>query len=187
MANVDSPFGLKPVRYVSGAPYNGAVNRYYVPASDNTAIFIGDAVSLAGSADADGVPSVQQTAAGGTIKGVVVGVEFVDRDSTTYREASTERYLQVADDPDLLFLAQEDSVGGDLAAANVGNNVDLAVGSGNTTTGLSGVELDSSSAGTGTAQVRLERLWNAEDNEIGTNAKWLVRIVEHRDATVTGV
>lgn len=187
MANVDSPFGLKPVRYFSGAPYNGAANRYYVPASDGTAIFIGDAVSLAGSADADGVPSVAQAAAGATIIGVVVGVEFVTRDSTTYREASTERYVMVADDPGLEFLAQEDSVGGDLAVANVGNNVDLVVGAGNTTTGLSGMELDSSTAGTGTAQVRLVRLWQAADNEIGTNAKWLVRIVEHRNATVTGV
>ncbi len=187
MANVDSPFGLKPVRYFSGAPYNGAVNRYYVPASDGTAIFIGDAVSLAGSADADGVPSVAQAAAGGTIIGVVVGVEAVTRDSTTYREASTDRYVLVADDPGLLFMAQEDSAGGALAAADVGRNVDLVVGAGDTSTGLSGMELDSSTSATTTAQVRIVSLWNADDNEIGTNAKWLVRIVEHRNATATGV
>ena len=187
MANADTPFGLRPVRYFSGAPYNGAANLYYVPSSDSTAIFIGDAVKLAGSADADGIPSIAQAAAGDTLIGVVVGVQADTRDSLTYRAASTERYVWVADDPELLFLAQEDSAGGALAASNVGNNVDLVVGSGSTGTGMSGMELDSSTAATTTAQVRVVRLWNSPDNAIGNQAKWLVRIVEHQNATATGV
>lgn len=187
MANADTPYGLKPVRYFGGAPYNGAARLYYVPSSDGTAIFIGDAVKLAGSADADGVPSVAQAAAGDTIMGVVVGVKADTRDSLTYRAASTERYIWVADDPDLLFLVQEDSVGGALAAADVGNNADLIVASGSTTTGQSAMEIDSSTKVTTTAQVRVVELWRDPSNEIGTNAKWLVRIVEHRNATATGV
>lgn len=187
MANSDIPRGLWPVRYASGAPYNGAANRYYVPASDGTAIYLGDAVKLAGSADADGVPDVAQAAAGDTVIGVVVGVEPVTRDSTTYRVASTARYVFVADDPELLFSVQEDSVGGALAVTNVGNNFDLVVAAGSAITGYSGMELDSSTAGTSTAQVRVVALDPKPDNEIGANAKWLVRIVEHRSRTATGV
>lgn len=187
MANADTPMGLWPVRYFSGAPYNGAARLYYVPSSDGTAIFLGDPVKLAGSADSDGVPSVQQAAAGDTLIGVVVGVQAITHDSTTYREASTERYVWVADDPALLFMVQEDSDGGALAATDVGNNADLVIGTGSTTTGLSAAEIDSSTKATTTAQVRIVELYRAPDNEIGTNAIWLVRIVEHRNATATGV
>lgn len=187
MANSDAATGLWPVRYFGGAPYNGAARLYYVPSSDGTAIYIGDPVKLAGSADSDGIPSVAQAAAGDTLIGVVVGVKPETRESTTYRAASTERYVWVADDPDLLFLCQEDSVGGALAATDVGNNCDLVIGSGSTSTGFSGVEIDSSTKTTSTAQVRVVELNQTADNEIGTNAKWLVRIVEHRNATATGV
>lgn len=187
MANVDSPFGMKPVRYVSGAPYNGAANRYFVPAGDGAALFLGSPVKLTGTATSRGVAHVTAAAAGDTLTGVVVGVEPVTADSTVYREASTARYVLVADDPDLLFEVQEDSVGGALAAADVGLNADLIIGAGNTNTGISGVEIDSSSKVSTTAQVRIIGLADREDNEIGTNANWLVRIVEHRSTDVAGV
>lgn len=193
MANVDSAFGLIPVCDFGGAPYSGQANRYFIPATDGTATFVGDAVKLAGSADSDGVPTIAQAAAGDTICGVVVAFDPVEgagadgRDSTIHRAASTARYAWVADDPGLLFLVQEDSDGGALAAADVGNNADLIVGTGSATTGRSAMEIDSSTKATTTAQVRVVRLWNAPDNEIGTNARWLVRIVEHLNATATGV
>jgi hypothetical protein len=46
MANSNAPTGLTPVRYASGAPYNGAANVYFVPASDSTALYIGDPVIM---------------------------------------------------------------------------------------------------------------------------------------------
>lgn len=193
MANSDAAFGLIPVCDFGGAPYNGGANRYFVPSTDGTAIFVGDAVKLAGSADADGVPTIAQAAAGDTITGVVVAFDPVEgagadgRDSTIHRAASTARYAWVVDDPNILFLCQEDSEGGALAAADVGNNADLIVGTGSSTTGRSAMEIDSSTKATTTAQVRVVRLWNSPDNEIGAQAKWLVRIVEHLNATATGV
>lgn len=186
MANSDAASGLRPVRHQSGAPYNGSANLYYVPSTDNTAIYIGDAVKSAGSGDANGVPSVAQVAAGDTIRGVVVGVKPVTAFSTVYREASTERYVYVADDPDLVFEVQEDSVGGALAATNIDNNADIVVGSGSAYTGRSGMELDSSSATTSTAQLRVIRLVPREDNAIGTNAKWEVMINEHELKSTSG-
>jgi len=190
MANSDAAFGLRPVRYLSGAPYNGAANRYYVPATDGTAIYIGGLVKPAGSADSAGVMSVSgNVATGNAVLGVVVGFDPAEgagasgRDSTIYRAASTERYLWVADDPNLLFEVQEDSVGGALAATDVANSADLAsFTSGSTTTGLSSIEIDSSTksaSGDGTEDVVIVGLAKRPDNVIGDNAKWLVRLNNH--------
>lgn len=185
MANSDTPRGLRPVRYLSGAPYNGAANKYYVPATDATAIYIGGLVKLAGSADANGVADVTgNVATGNPVMGVVVGVVPVTADSLIYRAASTERYVMVADDPNLLFEVQEDSDAGALAATNVGNTADLiAFTSGSTTTGLSSIEIDSSTAtaaGDGTEDVFIVGYAQRPDNEIGTNAKLLVRLNNHQ-------
>lgn len=183
MANADAPFGLRPARYLSGAPYAGAVNRYFVPATDGTAIYIGGLVKIAGSADADGVMTVTgNVASGDAVIGVVVGVEPITDESTTYRAASTARYVFVADDPNLLFEVQEDSVGANLAAANVGGTAELTgFTSGSTTTGLSAIEIDSSDLGTDAADdVFIYGLVRRPDNEIGANAKWLVRLNNHQ-------
>lgn len=191
MANADAASGLRPAMYQGGAAYTGAANRYYIPATDtDAAVYIGGLVKFAGSADADGVPSVTgNVATADSVVGVVVGVDPVEgagangRDSTTYRANSTERYVWVADDPNLLFEVQEDSVGAALAATAVGNVADLAsFTSGSTTTGLSSIEIDSSTAtasGDGTEDVLIVRLVNRPDNVIGDNAKWLVRLNNH--------
>lgn len=188
MANSDRPAGLRPVMHGNGAPYNGAANLYYIPSTDGTAVFIGDAVKSAGSADASGVATVAQCAAGDAILGVVVGFR---PDPTNlglqYRTASTNRYVYVADAPDLIFEIQEDSVGGALAATDIGNNVDIVVGSGSTTSGLSGMEADTSTKNTTSQQLRIVGLVQRPDNEIGTNAKILVMINEHERKTTTGV
>lgn len=190
MANANTPFGLRPVRHRNGAPYNGGATRYYVPASDSTALYIGDPVIIAGSADADGVPSVTKaTAAGGAyVLGSVVAVEPMTTASTTYRPASTLAYVYVADDPDLVYEIQEDAVGGALAAADVGLNADLVFGSGSTVTGLSGAQLDTSTkATTNTLQLRIHGFVQRADNEIGANAKVLVSINLHAQRNLTGI
>lgn len=188
MANTNNPEGLKPVRYASGAPYNGACSRYFVPATDGTALFVGDPVILAGDADANGVATVTRAtaASAGRITGVVVGVVNTPSLTTRYRAASTAQYVLVADDPGLLFEIQEDAVGGALAATNVGQNVDLIAGNGSTVTGLSGFQADSSTAATtSTLQLRIEGFAQRVDNVIGANAKILVRINQQMDAAVT--
>lgn len=189
MANSDAPSGLSPVRHRNGAPYNGAANMYFVPASDATAIFIGDAVKSAGSADAaTGVPTVAQAAAGDTIRGVVVGVIPDTQASLIYRAASTARYLLVADDPDLEFEIQEDAAGGALALASVGLNADLVVGTGSTFTGRSAMELDTSTVTASSAQLRILGFVQAVDNEFASaNAKIRVFINEHELSSTGGV
>lgn len=180
MANANAPTGLTPRRYRNGSPWMGACRLYYHPATDSTALFIGDPVIIAGSADADGVPTATRAtaASAGRITGVVVGFQpDAGVNANAYGAASSAFYVLVADDPALLFEIQEDSVGGALAATSVGLNADLIAASGSTTTKQSGFMLDSSTAATtATLQLRIVELQRRADNEIGQYAKWLVAI-----------
>jgi hypothetical protein len=192
MANVDTPFGFRPVSHRNGQPYNGAVRRYSVAAGNGTAIYIGDPVKLAGTSQTiDGVvyADVVQGTAAATVVGVVVGVAADTRDSLTYRAASTQRILLVADDPDLLFEIQEVSGGTALTANDIGLNANFVVGSGSTTTGLSGVELNNATeATTNTLDCQIIGLSPRADNEVGEHAKWLVRLNNHQYANqIAGV
>ena len=196
MANEDRPSGFKPSRYLSGAPWNGKAHMYSIAAAYGTAIFVGDPVKSGGSADSTGkYATVEQVAAGDIIRGVVVAIGSqpyiaVDLDNLhrAYSLASTAGYALVVDDPDVIFEIQEDSDANNIDADMVGLNIDLIIGSGNTSSGLSGVELDSSTSGAGSdVQCRLLGLVDREDNALGAHAKWEVLINEHElKAAVAG-
>lgn len=182
-------YGLRPVRYKSGAPYNGAANTYFVPATDSTALFVGDPVLIAGSADATGVATVARAAAGARITGIVVGFQPTTAAGvleTGFRAASTAAYVLVADDPDLVFEAREDAIGGALAATSVGLNVDLAAAAGSTVTRKSGYLLDSSTAATTVGQVRIFGFSQRIGNVIGANPDVLVVLSETTEAPADG-
>lgn len=195
MPNVSSPKGLVPVRHRNGAPYTGAANLYYVPASDGTAIRLGDPVKgVTNSADAFGTPTVTRASAGDILLGVVVGIvsaHSITRLATDppYRVASTAAYLMVCDDPDVLFEAEEDDVGGAMATGAGGRNVEWITGTGNDTTGWSGVKLDSSTmAVTNTLSLRVHSPVKRDDNVVGGGAlKWLVSINLHAMRAILGV
>jgi hypothetical protein len=199
MANANIARGLVPVCHKNGQPFNGACRKYYVPASDGTALFVGDPVKFVTDAsDANGVPTITiGTAGGGAFSlGVVLGVvtggdPAVVRtfDKTVYRVASTEAYLLIADDPDLLFEIQEDSVGGVMTVGAAGRNADLVAGSGSTVTGRSGWMLDSSTLNTtNTLQMRIVGPVDRPDNEPTLDyAKWLVSFNLHAQRNLTGV
>lgn len=182
-------FGLRPVRYKSGAPYNGACNTYFVPASDSTALFIGDPVIIAGGGDTNGVSTVTRAAAGDRITGVVVGFQPLATAGATelgYRAASTACYVLVADDPMLVFEAEEDAVGGAMAAADIGLNVDLVAAAGSTAFRRSGYLLDSSTKATTSAQLRVVGFSQRVNNVIGSNPLVLVSIVEATETPAAG-
>lgn len=184
MANVNAPFGLRPVRYLSGAPYNGACNVYTVLAAYGTAIYIGDPVVDAGTAttNADGTitKDVQLAATTDVITGVVIGVVPDTRDSLPYRAASTLRRLLVADDPNLIFEAQE-ATGGGLAAADLGLNISFNAGTPSTVTGRSGLTLKTDTEATSnTLALKLFGVSARPNNETGDSCVWQVRINRHR-------
>ena len=200
MANRDTPNGLRPVRYVSGKPYSGAHNLYYIPAGDTTAVFIGDPVTLVGLTGAAGLnyfgipvdrmPQVKQAAASDALMvGVVVG--FLPNPNalgTNHRLASTAAIAMVADDPDIVFEIQESDGRTAYTATMTGLNTDLLVGVGNTSTGTSASEIDTTvTPVTTTLTVRLLKLVDRPDNALGANARWEVKFVEHSNLSATGI
>lgn len=184
MANADTPFGLRPVADLSGAPYNGTTVRCAILAADGTATFVGDLVKLSGTAATDTTgdggtyPSVQQGAASDTaFFGVITSFEPLRTNlETLHRVASTLRYCNVVPATQgQLFEIQCD---GAFAITDIGNTADIVVGSGSTTTGLSAMELDSSDIGTG-ANLQIVGFANRPDNAVDTNANVIVRVNEH--------
>lgn len=198
MPNLDAPRGFWPVQTINGGNWDGRFNIYWVPDTDATPIFLGDFVSLTngGGADPTGkYPSVAQAVAGTgeALLGGVIGfgtqpqlMAQLPNLEKRYRLANEALYVAVVDDPNVIYEGQEDSDGGALVAANVSNNAPIIVGAGNTVTGFSAMEIDSSGVVGTTEQLRLLRLANKENNALGDNAKWWVRINENqlRDAVL---
>ena len=169
MANVSKINGFRPVKHVNGSPYNGQANVYFVPATDSTALFVGDVVKLAADGNAAGYPQVTAATAGtaGTgaaAVGVVVGVINTKLDPITgkmtagsialdtpqYRPASTAQYVLVADATDVIYEVEATNGGSaySFAATDIGQNANLYAGSGSTTTGTSAYSLDCGDKGT---------------------------------------
>lgn len=192
MANSSGAFGLRPVCYLNGAPYNGQANQYFVSAGEAASIFIGDPVRLSdvASTSVDGLPSAEVGVQSSALVGVCVGTVPVTRDSNIYREGGVNRIILVADDPNILFEVKEDSDSGVIALASIGLNCDLIAGTGSAVTGNSGWLLDSSSVATWvTCDVQIMRGVDRVDNTLASSyADWLVRLNNHqyRNAT-TGV
>lgn len=163
MSSVSRINGFRPVKTGAG-PYTGQANVYFVPSSDSTVIMVGDAVKFLGDARAaSGVPTVTRISGATDIPvGIVVGILFTgvgdtgnvppvtDLNTPMYRRASTDRYLLVADDPALVYEVQYagTSVAAATVTANVGLNGQFTLTAGSTSTGSSGMQLDSSGLAT---------------------------------------
>lgn len=174
MANADTPFGARLTGGLDQADISGKTRAYTVLASDTTALFVGDFVKLTGTLGVgeDGLyhPVVTQAAATDEVVGFVTGF-FATSDNLNqiYRTASTLRTVYVMDKPYVEFEMQTDGTG---AVGDVGALVDITVGTGSTDTGVSAMELDQTSVGTGT-QLRIVDMVQRPDNEVGANMKWV--------------
>lgn len=193
MANEARVNGFKPVKYLNGAPYNGQATLYCTTTADGVALFVGDLVKLAGTADANGVRGVAQAEASDACVGVVVGIvpSMTALDTPQYRAASTARYVLVADDPNIIFEAQEDGATDPLEMVDAGLNVNFVVGAGSTTTGASGMQIDSNTEDTtATLPLKLIEPVQRPDNELvatgQANTRWLVKINNHQLGSHTG-
>ena len=187
MANQNIPMGLRPVGTIGMAGYRGRIEAFNVPATDATAIGLGDPVTLtgAGGISADGLPIVRRGTVGGIAIGVMVGVKLNPTDLTMasgYRKASTATTILVDTDPMTIYEIQEDSVGGAISLANGTKDCSLILGTVNTTTGNSMTMLHSSTvAATATLDCLLLRPSLKVDNTPGSSyAKWLVKLNLHQ-------
>jgi len=183
----------------SGATYYGNLDGSYAPqflecefaAADTVAAFIGDFVKLTGESSADGKrPIVAQCATTDAPVGVLESVEpdFANESfNKTHHLASTLQKCNVIVNPDAIFSIKEDSAGGSVAAASVGLNTNFVVAAGDATTGMSGMELDSSAVNTTAAlDLQILRLNPKVGNAIGTDAEWLVTINTNTLRSTTG-
>lgn len=199
MPNSNYPWGLRPVQQMLGAPYNGAIMQFSVPASDATAIFVGDPVKLVGTSQfINGLVfnDIAQAATGNIIAGVVVGFLADTRDSLLYRAASSQRIALVDIDPNSLYEIQQTTGGTPLTANDIGLNANFVVAAGSTYTGQSGVTLDNTTeATTNTLDLKIVSMPLRVDNDPGTAAgtgadasRFYVRINRHQFANqIAGV
>lgn len=185
MPNIDAPKGFWPIRRKDGSPWTGECELYLIPASDGTAVFIGDVVvhggtsgtagQVVGGMDVEGMPTVTRATTGATgqnIVGVVVGFKVdpaVQSSGAKHRAASTARIAMVVPAQDYVFEVQEDADTTPVAAASVGLNAAFLTTAGSAVTGLSAMELDSSSvATTATLPLRVLGLVKRPDNNFNT-------------------
>jgi hypothetical protein len=188
LANVNAPFGMRPVRYVDGRPYNGAVEYYFATGATGV-IRPGDPVVEAGSANTSEVQgyapgtlptcTIALDGSGDPITGVCVAVLPVTRDSLIYRETSTDRIIMVARGADLIFEVQADAGGTALAATDVGQFAVLKAAT--TATLRSDWTLDTATTPATTAayQVKIMGFGKGPKNEIGAYSVVEVLVNNH--------
>ena len=185
MANLDSPFGLRPVRMVNGSPFSNQQNRYRIAANYGTSIYQGDLVKVV---TAGGIERVA-AGDGGLVLGVFNGCTYTDPSSgkqkwSNYYPASTNAsdiIAFVVDAPDTVFEVQADDT---FPVADLFGNFDIVDGSpvGDTTSGISNAELDVTTGAT-TATLPLKAIDISQDplnDDVATaNTNVLVVINNH--------
>ena len=197
MANVNRPGGLKPVSYLNGAPYSGQARLYSVPVN-SAALYIGDPVTLSGSADVNGLAGIAIGVAGSAVMGVVVGfvvsppgvsLVAVNIDLTVrsiQASATVVQYALVADDPNLIFEIQDGQTVA-TALVDIGRNTNFLIAAGATTYSDSGTVTAATLTDSTTANLKLMGFTQRVDNTpAAAYAKLLVKINNHAYAAGTG-
>ena len=186
MANVDAPFGLRPVGELGSNIQNGGTSKYLIVDGESDIIMKGDLVKLEASGyitlstDSDAVAAI----------GVFNGCFYV---APTTKKPTWSNYYPgsitpasgnieafVYDDPNKLYEIQADGV---IAQTSVGRNTNIVYEVGNTVNGQSKTELDATVESAGvTGQLRIIRICEDPDNSdiSATDANWIVRINEHQ-------
>ncbi len=188
MANKDAAFGFKPTRHLTGGKIRS--EEYAIAANHGTSIFNGQVV------EAVAAGGIEQAAAGDTQQlGVFGGCFFTDPSSSkptfkAFYPASTNASDIVATvyaDPYIVYEAQHDGTG---TAAMNNSCFDFVGTGGNTTTGQSTSEIDTSESGTsgGFKQIGISTdPDNSDTSSANANAYVVFNTGEHIFKLTTGV
>jgi len=146
MANTNAPFGFRQIKGTGSAPtFEQSVRK--IKSDNTTAIFFGDAV----------IPLTtgyigQATASTVRMEGIFAGCKYlsVSQKRTVWSnywpgsDANGDVEAYIIDDPNAQFVVQSSDVGGTspITFANIGEYINIAVGTGNTATGISGMTID---------------------------------------------
>ena len=192
MANINAPFGLKPVGHLNGSAYNDQANLYYVPAADTNVYNIGAPVKSAAGADLNGVPQVVKALGTDTVRGVVVGILpaypgnslagtplALEQLATPGTGKLRDYYLLVADAPDIVYVVQCDVTA--IAAVSMNKNASLTIADpADATRPYSATVLAGATAGTlATLNVKLRGLVRDPANAFGAYARVLITFNLH--------
>lgn len=169
MANVNAPFGFKPIQSAVGAASNYEMVQAQIAYNDTTKIFRGDPVKM------DPTGYVTQWTAGTAVSqlgGIFWGCTYL---STSQGKKVFNNFWPGADvasgaqssivcqlvpctgSASPLFLVQSDSTG--TAFADIGTNLEASLGTGNTLTGQSGAYVVATPATTATLPFRVVQLY----------------------------
>ena len=175
MANPNSPYGLIPLRHMSGQ--SPRANKYTITSGLAENIFTGDLCILT----ADGVITPHTATEVNNI-GVFAGVSYTASDgSYVYSQyfpsgtVATDIIAYVYDDPYIVYRIQS---AGTPAQTNIGNCADVVAGTGSTLTGQSGFSLNGTMSN-GTATCKIIVLWDDPANSFAQYAQLEVLINEH--------
>lgn len=177
-SNTNSPYGLKPVRHMSGGEI--CSNAYPITASTAGAIYKGDPVIGV----SDGSITVATDGAAACM-GVFSGCEYDDVSGQHHFSpnwpaltTATNVVGYVYDDPNIIYQIQSDATG--VALGDINQAADYDVVAGSSLTGVSATNLDCS-AGLGSTDknLRILRLVNDGVNAAGAYAQVEVVFSEH--------
>ena len=196
MANINRPKGLSPVQNTDGSPWSEGATLFAIPTDASNTYAIGDIVTLATGADADGIAYCTKwagTVAASTLPvGVIVGIRVADPGvSLVGNSLSLEKsylplsaglhYAYVVTDPATVFEIQGDSTS--WAAANMNKNVNVTITADQSST-LGNSSPYSSTVATGPATtnslpLQVVGLIQRADNAFGAYAALQVRFNVH--------
>jgi hypothetical protein len=179
---IEAPYGLVPVKLLSGVPFVGLTRHYSIASNYATSIFNGDAVKLVtgGTVERDTADAAM------TPIGVFLGCTFTDPSTkqVTFRQSypantvASDIRAYVADGTDILFKVAVVSSGttiGDLAITDIGANVAGVNNAGNSITGNSQIAISDTSATTNSLPFRIVELVEETKNSSGGFTEALVK------------
>jgi len=182
MANVNNPFGLRPLGNLSAT---GGQKQYGYVIDDNQsgAIYQGDLVTLIGGYLVKFAPNTHVSAIG-----VFNGCFY--NDPTTQKPTWKNYYpgsinittgtivAEVLDDPNQLYIIQASA---SLAQTDMGNNADVSGSTGSTVNGISYMVLDTTTKATTAAlNLKMVGIYDVPSNTFGSYVQVVVKINEHR-------
>jgi len=194
MANVDAPRGCVPVKMLGNKYESAGFSTYKVASGYASNIFNGMAVQLNASGTIEKAVDAKSNSA--KIVGIAAGVSYTDSTgkpvwknfwpASTATQGAVDAEIKVYDDPDQLFIVQAD---GAADQTSVGANAPMVGNAnGNTTNGMSTMELDFSGLTASDEQLRVIGIVQDPDNTAGlTNVDLVVRINDHAYTNLAGI
>lgn len=182
MANTNAPFGFQHIGSGGGGAPTYQMNVRKIASNNATAIFYGDAVvPVTGSATGYIARATAGTVA---LAGIFQGCRYYSASQQRIvfsrywpgSDATGDVEAYVVDDPNARFRVQTDSTG--ITFAKVGQNAQLIAGAGNTSTGISGMTLNSTTATTATFPFIITGLVTDPAGFNGTDATAGYNVVE---------